>query len=293
MIGMTKMNSTSNKNSTLPGVKAVFEVTAVFIVVFLALWAFRSSPASGWQSHLLTLPYLEYTLIILLTFSILFLTKRNFGDYGLTLKKLNYHFDIAVTGLIVIIPLSAFKYGFLFPKFQMSYLHWDGALISSLLGILSIIFILYLIKNKPSYSILPPSSPGILFILLFFAFIIVLLTIPFTTRIAGFVFFLFFVGFGEELLFRGYIQSRLNLVFGRPFQLFGVHWGWGLIIASLLFGFMHYFNPYNPYHLWWVFWTFFSGLLFGLIREKTGSVVAPALIHGMPQALAVLFFGSN
>lgn len=272
---------------------AVFEVTAVFILISLGLRVFRFSPAAIWQSEFLGLPFIEYSFIILLAILIVFLTGRNKDVYGITFHKFRYHLTIAVTGLIIAIPLSALKYGFLFPKFQISYLNWDGALISAVLGILSIITILYLIKKRPSYHILPSSSPGRLFILFGFALVIALLTTPYTNRIAGFVFFLFFVGFGEELLFRGYIQSRLNLVFGRPFQLFGVHWGWGLIIASLLFGFMHYFNPYNPYHLWWVFWTFFSGLLFGLIREKTGSVVAPALIHGMPQALAVLFFGSN
>jgi len=272
---------------------AVFEVTAVFILISLGLPVFRFSPAAVWQSESLGLPFIEYTFIILLAISVIFFPGRNKDVYGITLYKFRYHLDIAVTGLIIMIPLSALKYGFLFPKFQISYLNWDGALISAALSILSIIVILYLIKNRPPYHILPSSSPGRLFIIVGFAFLIALLTAPYTNRIAGFVFFLFFVGFGEELLFRGYIQSRLNLVFGRPFQFFGVHWGWGLIIASLLFGFMHFFNPHNPYHLWWVFGTFFSGLLFGLIREKTGSVVAPAIIHGMPQALAVLFFGST
>jgi len=273
---------------------AVFEVTAVFILISLGLRVFRFSPVAVWQSESLGLPFIEYTFIILLAISIIFFPGRNKDVYGITFHKFRYHLDIAIIGLIIMIPLSALKYGFISPKFQISYLNWDGALISAALSILSIIVILYLIKNRPSYHILPSSSHGRLFIIIVgFAFLIALLTAPYTNRIAGFVFFLVFVGFGEELLFRGYIQSRLNMVFGRPFQLFGVHWGWGLIIASLLFGFMHFFNPHNPYHLWWVFWTFFSGLLFGLIREKTGSVVAPAIIHGMPQALAVLFFGST
>jgi hypothetical protein len=39
------------------------------------------------------------------------------------------------------------------------------------------------------------------------------------------VFQFFFAGFGEEILFRGYMQSRLNEDFGRPWRLRGVSFG--------------------------------------------------------------------
>src|SRR6185436_12936637 len=43
-------------------------------------------------------------------------------------------------------------------------------------------------------------------------------------------------GIGEEVFYRGYIQSRINESFGRPFQLGGLQFGAGLLISSLLFG---------------------------------------------------------
>ena len=98
-------------------------------------------------------------------------------------------------------------------------------------------------------------------------------------------------GFGEEFVWRGYVQSRLNQAFGRPWTFFGVQCGPGLLIASLLFGLLHAFNTYDPaagqYHLaWgWALWTVFSGLLFGLIREKTGSLLACGIAHGLPDAV--------
>ncbi len=57
-------------------------------------------------------------------------------------------------------------------------------------------------------------------------------------RVEGFVFYLLFLGPGEEILYRGYMQSRLNGVFGRPFRLLGANWGWGLVITTALFGLM-------------------------------------------------------
>ena len=38
----------------------------------------------------------------------------------------------------------------------------------------------------------------------------------------------------------------------------------------------------------WGFWTIFSGLVMGFVREKSGSVFAPALLHGIPQAIATV-----
>jgi uncharacterized protein len=58
---------------------------------------------------------------------------------------------------------------------------------------------------------------------------------------------------GEELFFRGYVQSRLNGVFGRPWQLFGVPIGPGLLVASLLFGSIHVLNPTRPFEGHWEF----------------------------------------
>jgi hypothetical protein len=40
-------------------------------------------------------------------------------------------------------------------------------------------------------------------------------------------------GFGEEIFFRGYIQSRVDQAFGLPFRLLGFEFGPGLLVSSL------------------------------------------------------------
>jgi membrane protease YdiL (CAAX protease family) len=109
--------------------------------------------------------------------------------------------------------------------------------------------------------------------------------------LTAFVCYAFFVGFGEEIMYRGFVQSRLNQAFGRPFTFFGVPWGWGLVLTSLLFGFTHVLNVdaatgQTGWYWGWGLWTTFGGLTFGYVRERTGNVLAPALLHGLPQALA-------
>jgi membrane protease YdiL (CAAX protease family) len=85
-------------------------------------------------------------------------------------------------------------------------------------------------------------------------------------------------GLGEEIFFRGYIQTRLDLAFGKPVALPGIRFGMGLIVSSLLFGLVHalntvdYFN--GQFHFNWSSCVFncFAGLVYAVMREKTGSL---------------------
>jgi len=104
---------------------------------------------------------------------------------------------------------------------------------------------------------------------------------------------LFFAsGFGEEIFFRGYIQSRVDQAFGCPFRLLGFEFGPGLLVSSLLFGLVHVLNPVDYFHgrfvfdWWWGVVTFILGLFFGCVRAKTGSVLPGAIMHGMLDAFA-------
>jgi membrane protease YdiL (CAAX protease family) len=45
---------------------------------------------------------------------------------------------------------------------------------------------------------------------------------------------------------------------------------------------------YNP-QWWWDLWTSFGGFVFSYLRQQTGRIIAPAIVHGLPQALVYLF----
>ena len=93
----------------------------------------------------------------------------------------------------------------------------------------------------------------------------------------------FFVAIPEEFFYRGYVQTRLNEHFPREFELFGIRFGHGLWIASLLFAFGHSLVMVR----WWHFATFFPGLLFGLLRERSGGVLAGAFFHAACNVMIV------
>src|SRR5258706_5285938 len=62
------------------------------------------------------------------------------------------------------------------------------------------------------------------------------------------VWLFFGAGFGEEIFFRGYIQSRIDQAFGFPFHFLGFNFGPGLLISPLLFGFLHVLNTVDYFH---------------------------------------------
>lgn len=104
----------------------------------------------------------------------------------------------------------------------------------------------------------------------------------------------FLVALGEELLFRGYVQTRLNRTFDRVWKLGDVKVGWGWLLSSLLFGLWHagWFTGLQGWPH--VLWTIGAGLLLGYVREKSDGIAAPALLHGVmnygPQAILFYLF---
>lgn len=100
------------------------------------------------------------------------------------------------------------------------------------------------------------------------------------------IFQFFLSGLGEEIVYRGYIQSRLNRAFGRPLEVGGIRFGTGLFITAFLFGFSHSLSGFNPFvssfriDLFYGLVTGIWGLLYGLLREKTGSVFGAGILYG-------------
>jgi membrane protease YdiL (CAAX protease family) len=113
---------------------------------------------------------------------------------------------------------------------------------------------------------------------------------PLSQLLARIVLALVFAGFLEEVFFRGYIQSRLNDSFGRPYSFHGVSFGAGLLVAAALFGLAHPLTALSETTPWaWALWTTTLGLTLGFLREKTGAVVTPAIVRGVILLPGVLF----
>lgn len=102
------------------------------------------------------------------------------------------------------------------------------------------------------------------------------------------LYLLVFVGVGEEILFRGLLQGALDEVLGRPWKIGGAQVGWGWIIQAVLFGITHPLLAGDA-SLWgWGLWTAAAGLAFGWLRARSGTILAPGLVHGVIDVIGLV-----
>ncbi|MBI5095418.1 MAG: CPBP family intramembrane metalloprotease [Candidatus Hydrogenedentes bacterium] len=86
------------------------------------------------------------------------------------------------------------------------------------------------------------------------------------------------VAVAEELLFRGYVQGELNRAFPAAHRLFGCRITAGFWVTAILFWACHV-SIHSGIGLWDAVYVAAAGLLFGILRERTQSLAAPALAH--------------
>jgi membrane protease YdiL (CAAX protease family) len=91
----------------------------------------------------------------------------------------------------------------------------------------------------------------------------------------------------EEFFFRGYFQTQLDRVCGRPHELLGAKWGVGLPVAAALFAACHvvYGGPVRLI-------VFFPGLLYGWLRARTDTILVPTFYHAGSNLLMQLMLAS-
>jgi len=85
------------------------------------------------------------------------------------------------------------------------------------------------------------------------------------------------VALPEELFYRGWMQTRwARSAPGEGIDVLGARLGRGFLWTQALFAAGHLVSL-QP----WRIGTFFPGLLFGWLRERTGSIAAPVVVHAL------------
>lgn len=272
---------------------ALLEVAAVFAVVMLLFKARLHVPSlAQWQRSVLGQPFIG--AIACLFVLPLFVIKLTRLDVSLRSPSRSDFFRSCLVGLIPMMVLGPAGSTFwLLQLLNLSWLSWPGAVILTLAYGIALPLVALVLRGRPS---VPDYGLHARDLAMLAGVLLAAVLLSAVTRemcpIAGKLLYSFlFVGVAEEFLARGYFQTRLNNAFGRPFRFLGIPFGWGLIIASGLFGLMHYLNPGNPFHLPWATWVTTSSLIFGLIREKGGSFMASGIAHGLMLLPKALFAG--
>jgi uncharacterized protein len=90
------------------------------------------------------------------------------------------------------------------------------------------------------------------------------------------------VALPEEFFYRGYLQQRLKVQLGPGPRVLGIRAGRAFLLTQVLFALGHLVEPYP-----WRLAVFFPALLFGWLRERTGTLLSGILYHAICN-LAVL-----
>jgi len=272
--------ATSTKTKLL----AILEVLVVYGVMQTLLVVWRSTGIRQWEKQNLGWSYTGMLILVGIPVLVVWLTRRSWVECGVSSADWQTNLDIGMKGcLIRVIPAFAMVLGLDRNPLSARFLETMGWVIA--LGVM----VWILNHHKPVKS--GRKNVIVSLLLLSVPIVVALAMNRLSLVIVSTVVWQFvFSGFGEEFVCRGYFQSRLNQAFGRPLRLFGIQFGTGLIIASLLFGLLHTFNSYDATigfsSLGWgsALSSFVAGLFFGVLREKTGTLLAPGIAHGLADA---------
>jgi len=266
------------------------EILAVFALMLVLRVTLRSTSIVQWEQQNLGWTYTLVFLWIGITVLVILLTRRGWAAFGISKTNWQTNLDIGIKAYLVrFIPP-------VFGVFGAAWLGLDTAKIGGMafaasMWIIALAAMVWVLNHhKPVKS--GRANLILTILLLLFPIGVALAMRKLNMVIVSTVIWQFVLsGFGEEFIYRGYFQSRLNQAFGRPMCLFGIQFGAGLFIASFLFGLLHIFNGYDPTVgfstlAWGVLLSnFLAGLFLGVIREKTGNLVAPGIAHGLPDAV--------
>ena len=269
----------------------LLEVTTVILLFFALRSVLKESVMAGWQQSIFgAAPVSSSLLFFALPLVLVLATRRNPGTLGLTTQRLEYHWRVAVRALAVVAPATV-----VFPLVSLlgsEPKQWLGGSVLTIGFAAAGVLMLRFVRGLAGEAERELDLTGLLGYagLLALGLLVMALIHPLAPVGARIVMVLIFVGFLEELFFRGYVQSRLNESFGKPWSLHGVRFGAGLLLAAAVFGLMHPLTALGEATPWaWGLWTATFGLILGYLREKTGAVLTPAIVHGVMLVPGVLF----
>lgn len=277
--------------------KSIIEVVVVFTLmkffsIWFDAWLKGIGVHYGWRDLCFGLQ------AIVIPLAIIWLSKRDWSAYGLGLANFRRLIHYGFIGAMIMM-LAGLGFGFLRSR-QIDLTGMEGSLIMTVIGLIMIgILFVALRRSNQDKSGDTHRQPRITFKLIILIgmvlcpIVIAVLRHRLTFSIVAWdLYYLFMVGFGEEIKYRGYFQSRINEEYGRPWKVAGIRFGPGLIIVSVLFGLSHMgqFGSFNPFEgqfditPWMGLQAFFGSLFYGLIRDKSGSVIPSSIAHGVPSA---------
>ena len=279
---------------------ALVEVLLAFAVVHVCWRSFKHFVWLGKIESSAGLNYSAGLVMILFTIGAAKLHGRRLTEFGINLRDWRYNLNLGIlwgvippVSLLIVVWLSGFR-----PADRVRPgTPWSLALIGSGIALAYALVLLWMLRKRRPYLAALKWPVSI-------AALLALCSLPVTAAcfrhqsaalmIGTVGWLLIGAGIGEEMFFRGYVQTRLDLACGKPLEFLGLRFGMGLVVSSLLFGLVHALNTVDyfrgQYHFNWPSGLFncFVGVAYSVMREKTGSLFPSAVAHGVSDVLGRL-----
>lgn len=253
-------------------------VWAGIIVVFLNV---KNIPYDFSEQQKVVVKYFaKFVMMIIVPLMLIHALYKDKSDFGIYFPKFSHSFKLSLRAYAVGGPagVTFLLIGLLGWGFD----DWQGSIALSIVYLMVFYFIPKVTNKLPTRDsiTIPNEMINVFTFCSMLTCVIAYFTYEYIPVISKILYYLFIVGFGEELLFRGYLQSSFNRFFGKPFNIGSVKFGWGLFLSAFLFGMIHALVVMPP--VWpWALFTLVIGLTLGFIREKDGSILSAALLHAM------------
>jgi hypothetical protein len=168
--------------------KAVFEVIGIFGLTMLLIALVGLSPIGYWERQITNRYFAEYAVMIVVPVIWLVITRRNLASYGLSLRNLLYHLDVAATSFVPVAIASA-------TLAFVDYKHWSGAIVLAGVKIAVLFAVGWLLKRKPTWN----GRDFLAGAAILLPCLNLTLRVTLDNAVSAFIFYVFFLGFGEEL----------------------------------------------------------------------------------------------
>lgn len=99
---------------------------------------------------------------------------------------------------------------------------------------------------------------------------------------------IFLIALPEEIFYRGFLQTRLLEKWPNKKIVLGIPIGKAVIITNLFFALGHFVGEYQFYRLL----PFFPGLLFSMLRMRSGSITGAVIYHASSNLFSAFLFQS-
>jgi membrane protease YdiL (CAAX protease family) len=293
------MRNPAHPSSRASRAAALLEVLAAFALVHITYRAIKQlTPIGKWEAAAGT-NLTPGLVMIACTAALLLLGRRDFRAYGLTLERWQENLSLGLACTMAALAfdaaglaLSGYTYDPTRPPDPYVNPPWARLGVLSAFIAAGSLAALAIVAHRGRLFRSLPAAVSIPLILGLVATLPLAAIVLHRPQMWGAALWLFLgAGFGEEIFYRGYIQSRVDHAFGRGCRWLGFDWGMGLVVSSLLFGLLHVLNTVDYFHGRFDFgWrmglqSVFSGLFYGLVRARTGSILPGAIHHGLSDVL--------